>query len=717
MRRRRVLNAPLLLLALVVGLGCANACSNADPLVPYLDLLDEELPGFESSVETRTIDFSDPAARAHVLRGFSETSFEGERRFARGVGKRSAVRFSLLEARELELVLEGRPLPRDAVERVEVAVNQDAVATITLEPKRTRHRVTLPRSTLLAGENILHLTYSGDAEAVAWYRLQFSAGSPVASPPVTHRSSGLLFLPFGSQVTIPVLAPPRSELRFDKLGFRGGPGRLTIDVRLAPGRIGMDGAPHQRFEQTEDAEGLAYDLGIEEWTPIRLTLTALTGGAAGEQDGVALAAPALWSPESYLPPTDKGAEVRGSRKQANVIVYLVDTLRADRLGAYGYDRPLTPEIDAFAGGATLFENAVAQTAWTRPAVASVFTGMWPAAHGVNQTRDRLSEQTETLAEILSAAGYDTVAYVANPNVYRRFGLAQGFDIYRHLEGPRERSDRVNVEVRAWLDQRDRGRPFFLYVHTVDPHDPYEPPESYRERFAPGSEEVLALSKKARWQIANRGVLSDLYDAEIAFNDASFGELRADLEARGLWNDTMVVFLSDHGEEFQEHGAWTHGRALFSESIRIPLIVKWPRQKRGERRADLAQQIDVPSTILSELGLARPDAFEGRDLAEPATNHPPTAFTYLDFHGPLQLAAVRENWKLMVRADRKSSWLFDLERDPQESRDLTSEHQIRKDIFDAEMSGALTPKPYWLTAEEGVIDKKLEKQLRALGYLD
>ncbi len=708
MRKFRRLARLLSASALVLALGC----STEEPSARYLDLLDD-LPGLEKHVETRAIDFGAPEARADMVRGFSETSWDGkrERYFARGVGKRSVVRFALLEARDLQLVLEGRPVPRDASERVEIAVNRDVLGEIVLEPKLGRYKITLPRSALLVGENLLYLTYSGDAETVAWYRLQFSPGAAVARLPVNNRSAESLFLPFGSQVTVPVLAPPRSQLRFDKLGVRGESGRLKIDVR-------RDGAPDLVFEEAAAAESLAYDLELEDWTPVRLTLTAQSSAATGERDGVALVRPAVWSPERHFQMLPASQSTGGGGvKPANVIVYLVDTLRADRLGAYGYERPISPSIDAFAERATLFENAIAQTSWTRPAVASVFTGMWPAAHGVNRTKDRLPDETVTLAEVLSGAGYDTVGYVANPNVYRKFGLAQGFDLYRHMPGRKPPSDRINEEVGAWLDLRDPDRPFFLYVHTVDPHDPYEPPERFRRQHAPGTEDVLALPKKARWVKQHREALSDLYDAEIAFNDTSFGELVANLQARDLWDDTLVVFLSDHGEEFQEHGAWTHGRALFDESIRIPLIVKWPGQRKGERRRDLAQQIDVGSTILSELGLEWPEAFEGRDLARSAADHPPTAFSYLNYYGPLQLAAVREEWKLMVRVDRKSTWLFDRGTDPEETEDFTRDHQIRKDVFDSELAGALRPRPYWLTAGEAVIDKKLEEQLRALGYLN
>ncbi|MFQ5525015.1 MAG: sulfatase [Thermoanaerobaculia bacterium] len=688
------------------------ACVGGERAALYRDLLDD-LPGLEKRVETRAVDLASDDARAYLARGFSEISRDvaRDRVFVRGGGRRSVVRFALLAPRDLEFVLEGRPVPRQATALVEVAVNRDVIREIELKPKLSRYRVTVPASALKRGENTLYLTYGGTADVVAWYGFRFTGGEATSRLPSANRSSRSLFLPFGSQVTVPLMAPPGAELRFGRVGIRGGRGRLKVDVERSD-------AESLFFEERQPIEAPVYDLGLGDWTPIRLTLTALSEGAAGERDGVALVEPGLWAAERYLPaPAESGSSSSADPEPPNVIVYLVDTLRADRLGAYGYSRPVSPEIDAFSERATLFENAVAQTSWTRPAVVSIFTGMWPAAHRVNRTRDRLPDESIVLAEVLSEAGYETVAFVSNPNVYRRFGLGQGFDYYRHMPGKKSPSDGINAEVSEWLDRRQSVKPFFLYVHTVDPHDPYEPPEAYRKRFAPDSDELLALPKKARWLKEYRQGLSDLYDGEIAFNDHSFGKFVADLEQRDLWDESIVVFLSDHGEEFQEHGSWTHGRKLFDESIHIPLIVKWPGQTRGERRADLAQQIDVPSTILSELGLPWPEAFEGRDLAVPATDTPPTAFTYLNYYGPLQLGVVREDWKYMVRVDRKSAWLFDRSQDPEETRDFSSENPVRRDVFDAELAGALRARPYWLTAGEAEIDKKLEDQLRALGYLN
>ncbi len=299
-------------------------------------------------------------------------------------------------------------------------------------------------------------------------------------------------------------------------------------------------------------------------------------------------------------------------RRANVLIYLVDTLRSDRLGILGYPRPITPNIDRFAESSSLFLNAIGQSSWTKASVGSIFTGLWPPAHGAIGWKHKLSSEIETLAERLQADGYRTAAFVTNPNVVRTFGFTQGFDEYtRKLKRP---SDEVNQMVFDWFEGRKDDDPFLLYVHTMDPHAPYAPREPFKSKFAPTADEIPQWQPRWRWPMEALPYLSDLYDAEIAFNDASFGQLLGFLEERGLYDDTLIVFVSDHGEEFKEHGRWRHGANLHAETLNFPLIVKFPDQQVGTRVETAVQHIDLLPTILASVGLEIPEALEGRDLA-------------------------------------------------------------------------------------------------------
>jgi len=278
-------------------------------------------------------------------------------------------------------------------------------------------------------------------------------------------------------------------------------------------------------------------------------------------------------------PTDGTSEPR----RPNIVLYVVDTVRADRLGVYGYEKPTSPRLDAFAAGAVLFENAYAQSSWTRPAVASLFTGLLPPAHRTVGRRSVLPEDALTLAEILAANGYEGMGLVRNPNVSRTFGFAQGFARFRSED--RERDETMLDRVRPWLDGRQNAEgPFFLFLHAIDPHGPYDPAPEFEEMFEAGGapehyRTVRYLLRLNRGEVepepGTAEALSRLYDAEVAQNDRAFGELLDELGARGMDEDTAVIYVSDHGEEFQEHGRWEHGLSLYEEVLRIPLVMRLP----------------------------------------------------------------------------------------------------------------------------------------------
>ena len=364
------------------------------------------------------------------------------------------------------------------------------------------------------------------------------------------------------------------------------------------------------------------------------------------QAGVSLVRPQLRLDEreeslavSAVPTTRRNVVDRAAAPEPrpDVVVYLIDALRPDHLGAYGYRRGTSPNLDAFAAGALLFENAIANSAWTRGAIASLFTGLYPRSHGVLGRDDALPPDTVTLAGLLRDAGYTTVAVATNGNVSPPFGFDVGFDSWEQLpeqrtEAIHQYSDIATARALEWLaaneaaaaargdTQRD---PFFLYVHTTDPHEPYTPPSPFRERFVQPSDHGLfrPLQERVDPALAADPMLTreqinldfiDLYDAEIAFNDAQFGILMQRLKELGVYDGALIVMLADHGEAFLEHGKWGHGTSLYAEQINIPLLVKLP-QGRGARVVALSQQVDVLPTILGVAGVEIPSQVQGRSL--------------------------------------------------------------------------------------------------------
>jgi len=313
----------------------------------------------------------------------------------------------------------------------------------------------------------------------------------------------------------------------------------------------------------------------------------------------------------------------------NVVVIVVDTLRADRLGCYGNRRGLTPFLDQLAQRGVVFLHTSAASSWTAPSVASLFTSRYPSQHHVVSFGSRLADQEVTFAERLQRAHYLGAGFSANFRLLERLGYAQGFRFWRSdaqkaggLSGAQLRAEGLD-----WLDssQRSSGQPLLLYFHFMEPHSPYDPPEPFRSRFAvnddgssanPGTalRQLVDLSTEGRrWTPQDVRPFERLYDAEVATVDDQIRLLLGELERRGVLDDAIVVLTADHGEEFGEHGGIEHGRTLYEESIRVPLIVVGPGIAAGQRVDEDVSLVDVAPTLLDLLGLSAEARFEGRSL--------------------------------------------------------------------------------------------------------
>ena len=378
------------------------------------------------------------------------------------------------------------------------------------------------------------------------------------------------------------------------------------------------------------------------------------------------------------------------RAPAPVLLVVIDTLRSDHLGAYGYGRPTSPHLDALALEGVLFEEAYAQSTWTKPSTASILTGQYPAVHGVMQVFSTLPTSVRTMAEVLHRGGYGTSAVVANGFVSNRdSGFRRGFDRFEDCEDLKDgfayaRAEKVVDRAIQFLTESlaaNPEQPFFLYVHVVDPHLPYDPPEPWRERFVreyggrvsgyfgsdaePGAPEELGPDDLAH--------LKDLYDAEIAYTDHQLQRLFDDLKARGLWEETLVLVVADHGEEFLDHGGLKHGPTMYQELVHVPLIVKPPHGRgfpQGQRSPRTAMQVDLLPTVLDVIGHESGLEFPGVSLLARAMDDPTTpnspAFAQVDQKGVLRTMVVQDSHKYVHQLVPSSKdLLFDLAADPGE----------------------------------------------------
>lgn len=526
---------------------------------------------------------------------------------------------------------------------------------------------------------------------------------------------GSVFLPFGAEVDYYLDLAGESELSTTGLSVRGATAAsLKVTAQV-------EGEAERLLERIEAGTGAAtVELPGEGRRLLRLALRVepADGPRAG---GVLVSRPAVSSVASEAEAPEP-APRRQTRARPNVLIYLVDTLRADRLGCYGYPRPVSPHLDRFAQGATLFETAIAQAPWTRPSVASVLTGLGPLAHGVRTLDDRLPSAVETLGERLRAAGYRTAAFSTNWHISADTGFDQGFDDFDFL--PQEPdSGPLNRRVLAWLDRQQGPEPLFLYVHALDPHAPYTPPPDLRRRFAPEARPQAGSLASLRRIYAVRGPrrleriaeVSPLYDAEIAANDRSFGALLAALRQRGLFDDTLIVFVSDHGEEFGEHGGFGHARNLFSEVLNVPLVVKLPFQTRGERASRLAQHVDLVPTVLAAAGLPPATGLPGADLFAPGGSDA-AAFSHLSYRGREGMSVVQGEWKRIEPWSRKLGPRPALFRGGDEYEDLAAGNPVRDGFLASLLRGEVLRGRRGLRPEQAGMDEETRRQLEALGYL-
>lgn len=380
----------------------------------------------------------------------------------------------------------------------------------------------------------------------------------------------------------------------------------------------------------------------------------------------------------------------------NVIVVGIDTLRPDHLGCYGYQRETSPNIDEFAAAGVLFENTASQAPWTAPSFATIFTSLYPSQHGSMDVSSRIRESVPTLATMLKERGYATGAVINAPALKPEFGLSRDFDFYDMTPLGGRRGDGTTRDALAWIDEV-RGEPFFMFVHYFDPHIPYGPPPGYDDLFHKGYEgriknpfDIDEFSRAREKLFEEMKVLTpddwaeiiDLYDGEIVYVDQAFGALIRGLEERGLTDDTVIILLSDHGEEFFEHGGFEHGHTLFDELIRVPLIVSLPgKVKEGARVRNQVRLLDVTPTVFDLLGLEPLAHFEGVSLVpymtgEGSVEHragnllPP----HIAYAEAIRLGAERKSvtalpHKLIYNLISSEQEFYNLAQDPGERHDL------------------------------------------------
>jgi arylsulfatase A-like enzyme len=515
-------------------------------------------------------------------------------------------------------------------------------------------------------------------------------------------------------------------------------GRLRVRLARETGEPVelLDAAPSPRFvEHTIDLTPHARQL-------VRLELVS-------DSAEVSLADLRVTLPEVEL--ATLGSDAAPHAK--HVVILLVDTLRADALRTYDpSSRVHTPAMDRFAREGVVFENAQSPENWTKPAVASILTSLFPATHGAKNDASRLPQSALTLGEILQRRGFRTGSFIANGYVSRAFGFDQGWDHYTNYIREQRNTNASNVfrEAGDWMEAQldeDPQRRLFTYVHTIDPHVPYDPPAEHLLRYDARTdydgpvqnrrthlllEDAKRNPPRVVFTESDKIRLRALYDGEISYHDEHFARFLRRLEELGILDQTIFVVTADHGEEFEDHGSWGHGHSIFQELIEVPLMVRWPGvAPAGARVREVVSTMGIAPMVLEATGVEVPSEFEGRSLLGFLRGAPPEGpwVAFSDFQENRRVIRGMD-WKLVLRSSL-TYVLFDLARDPRERNDALDvrRHPIAMRYLrglSGQQLGA-RDRSRWLEgegagesrvrAENAEMTHELCQQLVALGYMD
>jgi len=565
-----------------------------------------------------------------------------------------------------------------------------------------------------------------------------------------------------------ILAPPRSEYSFEVIIPKDAVLEFGLGV-IRDQRSGREPAENEvRFMVRMEARGRRKTIFFR---TISLPAEAKGGGLSFSMENCELGPAGFPVRLSFLTTGEPSALsfwfnpviYRKKASPRNVILISLDALRPDHLGCYGYSRPTSPHMDALAKDGVLFERAYTAAPWTLPSHVSILSGLFGISHGIYMGHHRIPPSVVMLPEVLRKNGFFCHAVTGAGLVSPLYGFWRGFDTYHGAEGHMTKENSAELVFAAaadWLE-KNTDKDAFLFLHTYQVHSPYASPSPYGTMFTQEHPRHLSFNfadigrKRAAFMPLpeeERQNIVDLYDGEIRYTDeALIGSLVARLKKLGLYDRTMIILLSDHGEEFLEKGAWQHGQSLYESALRVPLIIKlFGSRHRGERIRGVSRLVDVMPTVLDELGVTSgPGDLDGMTLIPLVEGKEKdgrffladTAFPSLDFENPRVIppqgklepdiiAFGAGAFKLILnrkmtepdafeydppRPARPDVELYDLLSDPGENVNLATE---RPEVV-REMLGRIRElygKPSRRTGGRVEIDDELRAQLRALGYI-
>ncbi|MFW6136519.1 MAG: sulfatase [Candidatus Aminicenantaceae bacterium] len=563
-------------------------------------------------------------------------------------------------------------------------------------------------------------------------------------------------LKLGGKEINALLSPPGSEYEFSPgmnnwvymdfgIGIKRKPGEQAISGKSAGVIFQIilerDGRRKTVFQEYMDVPpGEDHLISLERLElPYDLSSTRLILSTRGEDDVFS-----FWhNPVLY-------GQKSSSRR---IILISIDTLRADHLHCYGYERETSPNIDGLAGEGVLFEKTLAPSPWTLPSHVSLLTSLFGAHHQVYREDERMDPALITLADVFHSRGFLCSAFTGGGFLSSVYGFSKGFASYQEGVGGvfhQDSAERVFSAVSEWLDW-NREKDFFLFIHTYQPHSPYACPPPYKTMFLGedarfGHVDLLG-HLGGRSEIfrplpdAERRNIISLYDAEIRYTDERLiGPLLEKLKQMDIYEETLIVFTSDHGEEFFDHGGWGHGQNMYNESLHVPLIIKFPHSRhQGVRVPDWVSLVDIMPTVLEEAGIEYPgQKRDGVTLQTYLEDRRPfsrrivadVGADVLGFHLPRKVTVIQDTDKVLFRERMEEQNLeffsvpppylslvemYRLPEDPGERVNIADQHPTRVNEIIRQVNDMYQSASKRRTGKAEV-DQRVKEQLRALGYI-
>jgi len=766
------------------------SCSQEEDIVLY-DLYSlRDFASFKE--QTLWIDFGSPRFRKHLMKNWGEDEkLPNGRTAVWGLEDSSTLWFELLSPQDLAITFLCKPMPYKGApsQSLKVIVNDHSLVTFNLASFFKEFRFYLPSSLLRKGVNYIQLvpkysiapqiTIEGSRDTrrhsvcfdyllltpKEWHEKGFRFDlSPIAQniqlipPEKSETPEALLWVPGLWERSYYLKIPPYSLLKYN-FGFATeewdllAPSKIEITVREEEGKEKFLGSvpfdPEALKSLKKPAEG-TIDLSPYWDKVVKLTLRFLPDEKSGFNP-----APVIYFHPRIIQHIGKEQRSRTQQKlakqsesklreirrdctKANVLIFVLDAAQASHLSCYGYHRKTTPIIDKLGKEGIVFLNGYCQAVYTRASTASLMTGWYPDAHYVLYPEHKLNDNAVTMAEMFQKSGYNTAAFVAVGNASSAFGFRQGFDYF--YESFKQETYTAKAEdflptLLPWIEKHN-SKPFFLYVHFREPHSFIDPPLPFTDMFDKDYQGTIN-PQKDRERIASGEIemtprdlyyIIATYDASICYADSVIGKIIDKLKSSGLYERTIIIIITDHGEALWEHGFFGHNTHLYEEISHIPFIIKLPTStKMGDKKSEaLVQTIDLLPTLVDILQLSSHNnvVLQGKSLLPLMAGSISSVNDLLYFRTVWRKPryGVRDSvYKYIIHTINGDEELYNLRDDPQERRNLMESSEIIENYFRQQFSIWLHQQRYLrgiFRGSEGVfeIDEATLKNLKALGYI-